>query len=45
MELGAIFPDGNGWTLYGLWNVLYFACAVYIGVLALVFLSGPGPQR
>jgi len=45
MEIGAIFPDGNGWTLHQLWNILYFACAVYAGVLVLCFFSGPGPQR
>ncbi len=45
MELGAIFPDGNGWGLYELWAVLYFACAVYIGVLCLTLFSGKGPMR
>jgi len=45
MEIGAIFPDGNGWDLNTLWNLIYFACAVYIGVLCLTLFGGSGPMR
>ena len=45
MGYEAIFPDGNGWELYRLWNVIWFAVVVYAGVLVLTFFSGPGTHR
>jgi len=45
MELGAIFPEGNVWSLHQLWGLLYFAIAVYVGVLLLTLFGGKGPLR
>ena len=45
MEIGAIFPDGNGWSLYQLWHLIWFAVAMYVGVLLLIFFGGSGSMR